>query len=73
MTDDLPVRLEVNQDVCIGSGMCEMLEEAVFEIDEDTHVARLIGEAQLPAERAAAVIDRCPAGAIRAVDPQEHA
>lgn len=59
-----PVRLTVDVDKCIGSGMCEMLEEEVFVIDDDTNLAGVQGSGQLPAERAAIVIDRCPASAI---------
>lgn len=59
--------IAVDSDKCIGSGMCEMLEEAVFLIDEDTNVAGVVGDGALPADRAAIVIDRCPAGAISEV------
>jgi len=63
-----PMRVTVDADKCIGSGMCEMLEEETFLIDEDTNISQVIGEAVLPAERAAIVIDRCPASAISIVD-----
>ena len=63
MSDDL-VSLVIDGDKCIGSGMCEMLEEATFLIDENTNVAQVVGEGRLPQERAAIVIDRCPASAI---------
>ncbi|MBT6444137.1 MAG: (4Fe-4S)-binding protein [Acidimicrobiaceae bacterium] len=59
-----PVKLVVDAEKCIGSGMCEMLEEATFLIDEDTNIAGVVGEGLLPADRAAAVIDRCPASAL---------
>jgi ferredoxin len=58
------VVLLVDTDRCIGSGMCEMLEEAIFLIDEDTNIAGVLGDGSLPSERAAVVIDRCPASAI---------
>jgi|GEM_PF-249572 len=58
------VRLVVDSESCIGSGVCEMLEEATFEIDEDTFIARTVGTGMLTPERAAAVIDQCPASAI---------
>jgi len=63
-----PVELHVDADKCIGSGVCEMLEEALFVVDEDTFIATVVGDRVLPAERAAIVIDRCPASAISAVD-----
>ena len=58
------VKVVVDAEKCIGSGMCEMLEEATFLIDDDTNIAGVVGEALLPTDRAAAVIDRCPASAI---------
>lgn len=66
MTDR--VKLNVDAERCIGSGMCEMLEEGVFLINEDTNIAGVVGQAELPADRAAIVIDRCPASAIFVVD-----
>lgn len=62
------IRLRVDQDKCIGSGICEMLEEATFLIDEDTNISGVQGQGSLPADRAAKVIDECPASAIFA-DP----
>ena len=58
------VRLRVDQDKCIGSGICEMLEEATFLIDEDTNISGVQGEGLLPPDRAAKVIAECPASAI---------
>lgn len=63
MSDDL-VKLVVDADKCIGSGMCEMLEEEIFLIDEDTNIAEVTGQGSLLSDRAAIVIDRCPASAI---------
>lgn len=65
------VSLQVDDQRCIGSGMCEMLAEQVFVIDDDTNVATVVGEAALPSDKAAEVIDRCPAGAITMVDGDE--
>lgn len=62
------VTLVVDQERCIGSGSCEMLEEEVFMLDDDTNIAGLVGDGQLPAARALAVIDRCPSAAIRIVE-----
>lgn len=62
------VSLAIDAERCIGSGMCEMLEEAVFELDDDTNIATLIGAAALPRDRALVVIDRCPSSAIVALE-----
>jgi len=64
---DRAVQVQVDQDKCIGSGVCEMLEEATFLIDEDTNLAGTIGDALLPPERAEIIIDRCPTSAISVV------
>jgi len=58
------VVVTVAQDRCIGSGSCEMLEEQTFELDDDTNIAGVVGDASLPRERALIVIDRCPSSAI---------
>lgn len=62
------VQVAVDEQKCIGSGMCEMLEEAVFEINEDTNIAVTLAPGTLPADRAAIVIDRCPSSAISVVE-----
>lgn len=66
----MKVRVVVDADRCIGSGVCEMLEETVFAIDEDTYIAATIGAAELATDRAAVVIDRCPASAIAIADTE---
>lgn len=61
------VRVAIDGDVCIGVGQCELLEPDVFELDEDEGLAHTKGEAMLPADRAAVVVDKCPSGAISIV------
>lgn len=63
----MSVRLTVNARVCIAGGQCEMLAPEVFEIDEDTAVAVVLGDGALDRETAETVIDRCPSGAISIV------
>ncbi len=58
------VKMVVNQDVCIGAGQCEMLEEETFLVDDDTVVAGVIGTGLLPMDRAQKVIGACPTQAI---------
>ncbi len=58
------VKLALNQEVCIGSGQCEMLEEETFLIDDETVIAGVIGTGMLPPDRAEHVINTCPTGAI---------
>lgn len=70
MSDDL-VRVVVDPDVCIGGGQCEMLEEEIFVLDEDTMISAVAGSGELPRARAEVVIDRCPGRAISIVDQAE--
>ncbi len=60
------VRLVVDPQVCVGIGQCEALEPDVFEIDDDG-VAVTLGAGTLPIERANAVTEACPSGAISVI------
>lgn len=62
------VGVAVDDEVCIGAGQCEMLEEQTFLVDEDTVIAGVVGTGMLPRERAERVVDTCPSGAISIVD-----
>ena len=63
MSDDL-VLVKVDADSCIAGGQCEMLEPETFLVDDDTAIASVIGTGMLSADRAAQVVERCPASAI---------
>ena len=67
MSGDL-VKLAVDPEVCIGGGQCEMLEDEVFVLDEDTMISAVAGTGALPRVRAELVIDRCPGRAISIVE-----
>lgn len=41
-----------------------MLEPETFLVDDDTAIASVIGTGMLPPDRAAQVVERCPASAI---------
>ena len=59
------VKLTLDPEVCIGVGQCELLEPEVFRLDEDENISTLVGEAQLPRDRAETVVDKCPSSAIQ--------
>jgi len=61
------VTVTVNAEVCIGSGQCEMLEEETFYVNEDTVIAEITGDGQLPLDRAQRCVDTCPSQAIAIV------
>ncbi len=63
-----PVRMIIDEDACIGGGVCEMLEEATFLLDDDTVIAAIVGDGLLARERAEIVVDRCPGRALSFVE-----
>ena len=66
------VQMVVDEDTCIGGGVCEMLEAETFLLDDDTVIATVIGTGRLPLARAEILVDRCPGRAISftAIEPQ---
>ena len=65
------VRMAVDQELCIGGGICEMLEPEVFELDDEIVIASVIGDGLLPRNRADVVVDRCPSRAISVVEQEQ--
>ncbi len=58
------VTVELNAEVCVGVGQCELLESDVFRLDDDEGISTVIGDGQLPRRRAEIVVDKCPSSAI---------
>lgn len=64
------MKVEVDPDLCAGSGMCALTDPAVFDQDEADGTVVLLqpsptGEHEKAAREAAHL---CPAGAIRVLD-----
>ena len=63
-------RVEVDRDRCVGSGTCEALAPAVFEVDDDGVLAVLrpepAGDDEVDAVRDA--VQQCPTGALALTD-----
>ncbi len=61
------MKVAVDRDRCIGSGMCVMLAPAVFDQDEDDAVVVLLDESPPEPQRPAVqeAVGRCPAAVIR--------
>ena len=62
-------RVAVDRELCVGSGGCEMLAPAVFEVGDDGVLAVLVpepGDDDVPAVRDA--VQACPTGALGLVD-----
>ena len=61
--DDL-VTVDLDADVCVGVGQCELLESDIFLLDDDEGISTVIGDGRLPRRRAEVVVDKCPSSAI---------
>ncbi|MFD7653363.1 ferredoxin [Actinosynnema sp. NPDC059797] len=64
------MRVEVDQDRCVGSGMCALTDPTVFDQDETDGTVLLL-EPSPTGEHAKAAREAehlCPAGAIKVVD-----
>ncbi len=64
------MRVVIDQELCIGGGICEMLEPEMFELDNDVVISSVVGDGLLPRERAEEVADRCPGRAIALVQEE---
>lgn len=58
------VTVELDDEVCVGVGQCELLEGDVFRLDDDEGISTVIGDGRLPRRRAEIVVDKCPSSAI---------
>lgn len=65
------MKVKVNQDVCIGCGACQAIAPDVFEINDETGLAREISEdvKEEFVEDATDAKEGCPVNAI--YDPEE--
>jgi ferredoxin len=59
-------RVEIDANVCIGSGTCEAIDPSVFEVGDDG-VAVLVEGAAADEETLRRAAESCPSGAIRIV------
>jgi ferredoxin len=60
------VRIQADRDVCIASGNCVMVAEAVFDQDDDGIVVLLTDPVPEGEEdRAREAVKLCPSGALR--------
>jgi len=56
-------KITIDQDACIGCGVCENLCPDVFKLGEDGKASALVAESDLPCVQDAA--DSCPTSAIK--------
>jgi ferredoxin len=60
-------KVDIAEDVCIGSAMCVRVAPRVFEIGEDG-VARVKDDVSATAAELSKAIDICPTGALTVVE-----
>ena len=56
--------VKVNQETCIGCGLCPSVCPEVFEMDEKTNKAKVKPKANLKSKCIQEAIDSCPVNAI---------
>ncbi|MDT0454128.1 ferredoxin [Streptomyces sp. DSM 41527] len=61
------MRIAIDRDACVGSGMCVLIEPAVFDQNDDDGLVELLDEGPLTdtAETVEDAVQRCPAAALR--------
>ncbi|MEU0868772.1 VC0807 family protein [Nocardia brasiliensis] len=66
------MRVQVDRNMCIGSGNCALTAAAVFDQDDDTGLVRLVAQRPAAGYRLAVehAVARCPAGAITVLDDE---
>lgn len=63
------MKIDINYDLCVGTGYCEMKASKYFEIDDDgdTNILQeTVDGADL--EQVQAAVTACPTGALRLID-----
>jgi ferredoxin len=64
----MSIRLEIDRDLCIGSGTCVRLAPAVFALD-DEEIAVLLDPQAVDVSKLQLAADACPTEAIRIGEP----
>ncbi|MEI8000881.1 MAG: ferredoxin [Actinomycetes bacterium] len=57
------MRIEVDRELCMGSGNCQFWAPGVFDIDDDG-VAVVVDPTAAPADKITLAVDGCPTKAI---------
>jgi ferredoxin len=64
------LRIEINREVCMGSGNCLFWAPGVFDLD-DEGIAIVVDPAGAPEDKIALAVDGCPTRAITLVRAAE--
>ncbi len=66
----MTLRIEINREVCMGSGNCLFWAPGVFDLD-DEGIAIVVDPAGAPEDKIALAVDGCPTRAITLVRAAE--
>jgi ferredoxin len=66
MSGQLPYRIEIDRDTCMGSGVCSVFAPETFDLDDDTK-STVVDAAGNPLDQIEAAAAGCPTGAIKVV------
>lgn len=61
------MRIDVDRELCMGSGNCIFWAPGVFELDDDG-IAVVVDPTAAPADKVALAVDGCPTKAITVSD-----
>jgi ferredoxin len=64
------MRVEVNRDLCVGSGQCVVIASSVFDQDDDSGTVVLLNDTppESMGDEIAEAVEICPARAIAIVE-----
>jgi ferredoxin len=67
MSEETVFRIEINRELCMGSGVCSAYASNTFEVDDETKAIVVNSAGNGPGEIEAAA-EGCPTGAIRLIN-----
>lgn len=60
----MSLTIKINEDICIGCGVCSAMCEDIFIIDEESGLAKVVSQHVDNKELLEEIIDTCPVNAI---------
>jgi ferredoxin len=66
MAADLPYRIEIDRNTCMGSGVCTVYAPETFDLDDETK-STVLDVAGNPLEQIQEAAAGCPTGAIKII------
>ena len=66
MAAELPYRIEIDRDLCMGSGVCSVYAPGTFDLDDETK-STVVDPAGNVLEQIESAAAGCPTGAIKVI------